>query len=215
MTDRKLLPQCIYLTGCDGTGKSTQAKLLVKRLEHSGVPVKHLWLRFPFLFSAPLLAFARWRGYSWHEEAVVRHGYWNFRQSWILRTLFPWVLFIDAFIAATFKLYLPLWRGETIVCERFVLDMLIDMAVAFDDPMFYLRPPARLFLRLLPRQVRVIVLDLDAESIQARRPDLLTDHHLEARLVAFRRMVAGLSLSSRSSKQPISVVADEIWRSLA
>src|SRR5690606_9788348 len=111
----------IYITGCDGTGKTTQANLLLKHLEAAGGRPRHLWLRFPFFLTLPLLVYARLRGFSWYEEHDgVRQGYWNFRRSWVLRTLFPWVLLVDATLAAVVKVHLPLWMGRTIVCERFV-----------------------------------------------------------------------------------------------
>ena len=197
-------PRFIYLSGCDGTGKSTQARLLLARLEALGRRPRHLWLRFPFLLSLPLLAYARWRGYSWHEQTgAARHGYWDFRHSWLLRALLPWVLLLDALLAALRKIYIPLWLGRTIVCERFALDMLVDLSVAIGDARLHRRLPGRLYLRLIPRGAALIVLDLDAETIRTRRADLRTDQRLEARLDAFRRLGAERSLQVLSSTAPV------------
>jgi hypothetical protein len=106
-------PNFIYITGSDGTGKTTQAHLLLEYLKNSGVNVQHLWLRFPFFFSLPLLAYARIRGYSYYEEKDgYRQGYWEFYRSRILRTLFAWVLLLDAAIATFRKVTLPLLAGK-------------------------------------------------------------------------------------------------------
>jgi thymidylate kinase len=201
----------IYIAGCDGTGKSTQATLMLSALAQGGARVRHVWLRFPFMLSLPLLAFARWRGHSWSEEIDgVRHGYWNFAGSVILRALLPWALLIDAALAAIQKIYLPLLMGHTVVCERFALDMLADLAVAFDEPLLHRTLPARLFPYLVPPGATTVVLDLDAETIRARRSDLRLDRRLEARLEAFGQIAQGLQLSTLSSAQPIEVLHEQL-----
>lgn len=206
------LPRFIYLCGCDGVGKSTQAKQLLTRLTVLGVQSRPLWLRFPFCLSLPLLAYARWQGYSWHEErGGVRHGYWDFRRSRLLRTLLPWVLLVDAALAALGQVYLPLWLGQTIVCERFVLDLLVDLVVGFADPDLPRRWPGRLYPYLLPLKAAIVMLDLEADTIRARRADLRVDRRLEARLEAFRLMAQDQGLALLSSQPPVPEVSQRIW----
>jgi hypothetical protein len=209
-------PRFIYVTGADGTGKSTQARLLIDHLRSRGIQCLHLWLRFPFFFSLPLLVYARWRGYSWYEaDGGVRHGYWDFRNSWGLRVFLPWVLFVDAALAALRRVYIPLWLGSTLVCERFVWDMLVDLAVAFDDGDIHSRLPGRLYMHLLPRDTVVILLDLDTGTIRGRRADLQADRRLEARLQAFRNMAFIYSipvLSSRISIEEVNQCIEKMIR---
>jgi thymidylate kinase len=210
------LGRFVYITGADGTGKSTQARLLIQRLQEQGIRCRHLWLRFPFCFSLPLLAYARCRGYSWREVTDgANHGYWDFRRSWVLRALLPWVLLLDAALAAVNKIYVPLWLGNTIVCERFVMDMLVDLAVAFDDGDIHLRLPGRLYMDLLPRDTVAILLDLDSGTIRERRADLRADRRLEACLQAFRSMATAYPvpvLSSRVSVEEVNQNIEEMIR---
>jgi hypothetical protein len=201
----------IYITGADGTGKSTHAQLLCEHLQREGIRCINLWLRFPFFFSLPVLAYARLRGYSWHEVTEgVDHGYWDFRRSWLMRQVFPVALLMDASLASLFRVYLPLWWGMTIVCERYILDMLIDLNVALDDPAFHLHRPGILFLRLLPPQAKIVVLNLDAPTVRQRRPDLRFDKRLEARLAAYCRLAADLSLPLVSTAGPLGEVAAQL-----
>jgi thymidylate kinase len=208
-------PRFIYITGCDGTGKTTQSRLLIEQLQRQGIKVRHVWLRFPFLFSAPLLAFARWRGYSWSEvHGQVRHGYWDFRRSWLMRTVFPWILWLDAAIAAIWKIHIPLWFGDTIVCERFVLDMLVDLAVAYEEPLFFSRLPGKWYMNLLPGRTHVVILDLDAETIRLRRLDLMSDHQLDRRLQTFMQLCQVGQLPVLSSRTDIQVLNQSIRKLL-
>jgi thymidylate kinase len=178
-----------YITGCDGTGKSTQAGLLVDYLLSQGVRVKHLWLRYPFLFSIPFLIYARFAKLSWYEiREGNRFGYWEFKKSQFLRLFFPWTLFLDTILAATFKIYIPLLLGKTIVCERFVIDILADLMVAFDDSNLYNYFPYKWFIRLLPKHSCVVMLELDRDSIISRRTSLQFDRNLDKRLDAFHQL---------------------------
>ncbi|HEY3312581.1 MAG TPA: hypothetical protein VGK00_13150 [Anaerolineales bacterium] len=203
----------IYITGCDGTGKTTQSCLLFERFQTAGVKARRVWLRFPFFFSLPLLAYARWRGLSWYEQSgEVRYGYWDFSRSRLLQEVLPWLLLLDAALAGIPKIYLPLWRGETVICERFILDMLVDLGVAFGNNELYRKLPGRLYLKLLPRNARIFILDLDANTIRKRRADLLADKRLETRLEAYRSLSNNLSLRVFSSALPVNAVNELIER---
>ncbi len=205
------VPRFMYVCGADGTGKSTQAQLVLGHLKAEGIAVEHRWVRFPFFLSIPLLAYAKLRGWSWYEQTgTVRHGYWDFRGSPVLRTLLPWTLLADAAIAALRRVYTPLWRGRTIVCERFVLDMLVDLSVAIGNPAIHRTIPGRLFPRLIPRDSGVAVMDLDAATIRSRRADLQLDRRLEERLAMFRILAHDLSLPIIRS----SASVDEVNRHL-
>jgi thymidylate kinase len=211
VTKDRSAPRFVYITGCDGTGKTTQARLLLEQLQQQGVKVRHVWLRFPFLFSAPLLAFARWRGYSWSEvHGQVRHGYWDFHRSRLMRSVFPWILWVDAAIATLWKVCLPLRFGYTIVCERFVLDMLVDLSAGLRDAQFGLKLPGRLFFRLLPFDARVVCLDLDTQSICQRRRDLESDRALEMRLAIFRSLTTARGLAVVHNDESVAVTLNKI-----
>lgn len=210
-TDSHRRPRFIYLTGTDGTGKSTLTGLLVQELERSGTACRRVWLRFPFFFSIPFLVYARLRKFSWYEiNGNVKHGYWNFRNSWVLRNFFPWALFVDAFLAAVWHIYLPLLLGRTIVCERFALDMVVDLSVAVGNPQIIGRLPGKLFPALLPHSARVAILDLDEDTIRLRRPDLRLDHALSARLQTYRFISSQLGLPLIDNHPPVNVVLQNV-----
>ena len=205
--------QFIYITGCDGTGKTTQARLLLEQLNAQGLKTRHVWLRFPFFLSAPLLAYARLRGYSWHEETEgVRHGYWDFQRSRLMRHFFPWALLLDAAMAALWKIYIPLWLRHTIVCERFVLDMLVDLEVACGEAHFYSQWPGRLYLRLIPERPIIVMLVLDIKTLCTRRVDLTSDRRLADRLEAFQSLARDMKITMISSALPVKEVNGLIAR---
>lgn len=201
----------IYITGCDGTGKSTQAERMINRLQAKGDEVCHLWLRFPFFLSVPFLMYARWRGLSWYEVTDgVRHGYWDFKQSWLMSQVFPWVFWLDTAVATWFNVYYPLWRGKTIVCERFVLDMLVDLSLGCSQDLFT-KPVGQAFRRLLPSEATVLLLDLDVETACQRRPALQYDWRLTDRLAAFRTMAHQLEIPLVSTQDGAIEVSQKLY----
>ena len=207
------LPRFIYITGCDGTGKSTQARLLVEYLRSHAIKVNHLWLRFPFFFCLPFLAYARFNGLSWGaEKDGYKHGYWEFWRSPIMRYVFPWALLLDATLAACWNIYLPLLMGTTIVCERFSLDMLSDLIIACQDETLPFHFPGRLYPVLIPKLYRLIILEMDYSRIVERRPDLINDKMLDARLRTFQLLARIMNCPVISSNMPIDFVHQEILK---
>ena len=169
-------PRCIHLAGVDGSGKTTQARAILSCIEQQGIPARCVWLRFPWLFCVPFLIYARLRGYSRRETVEGHsHGYWDFGASWLMSNVFPWVLLLDTFLLALAKIYVPYWRGYTVICDRFVADILVDLMAGLDDNGFDERLPGRLFWALLPHGARVVVFDLDTEAAQRRCPELAGD----------------------------------------
>jgi hypothetical protein len=119
-------------------------------------------------------------------------------------------MLLDASLAGFIKIYLPIWRGETVVCERFVLDMLVDLSIAFRDPTLSHRLPGKLFLDLIPGEAKIVMIDLDQDTICNRRPDLVMDHALASRLEAYRLLATQQKLPVIDSHQSISAVRHEI-----
>ncbi|ABX07720.1 Thymidylate kinase-like (plasmid) [Herpetosiphon aurantiacus DSM 785] len=201
----------IYITGSDGTGKTTQVHRLMEVLTAQGLPVIHRWLRFPFRLSGLLLVYARIRGLSWYEaHPYGRQGYWDFHASWLMQHVFPIVLWFDALSVAIQAVYWPISRGNIIVCERFVVDMLADLMVATQDFGLLKRWYARWFMRLLPARTLVILLDGDPVHIRQRRPDLAYDRVLSDRIRAVRIIAAQCGWPLIAADQSIDAIHQTI-----
>jgi thymidylate kinase len=170
-------PMFICITGIDGVGKTTHVNLIIEHLREKGIKCQYKWLRFHHLFSLPLLAFCRVAGYTRLSTLgnFQKCSYHEFYKSRFVSAIYPWILFFDTFLFTTIKVYIPMFFGTSIVCDRFVYDTLIDIAVATKDHEIYKKSVGKLFLKLIPKNARFVMLDLDKSTIFSRRSELKND----------------------------------------
>lgn len=206
-----MMPRFIYLTGADGTGKSTYAQFIVQTLQGLGIRPIHRWLRYPFIFSLPFLVYARIKGFSKYEnQNNFYQGYWYFKNSVIMHLIFPWVYLLDGAIASIRFIYIPLLLGKTIVCERFLIDMVVDLMIATEDDCFHKKLPGILFFKLLPSEGKILVLDLDMPTIIQRRPELRNDKRLGDRLNAYHIISTDYQIDQLATHHSLAEVMNKI-----
>ena len=122
------IPKLIYITGIDGSGKSTVSEHLADQLRSKGYEVNILWLRFNHVFSKPLLGLCRLLGYTKYEKPGGIHvGYHDFYKSKIISYLFIFFQYLDA-VRVKYTKILPLYRkkNSVIILDRYVYDILIE-----------------------------------------------------------------------------------------
>jgi hypothetical protein len=210
---RAEVPPAIYVTGADGVGKTTQVDRLEARLRAlGGRPVRRVWLRFPVLLSAPLLAYARLTGLTRYEHvAGHRVGAWRFSGSRVMTSVFPWAQWLDTLVLSLPRLWWPLLRGERLLIERHAIDVLVDLMTALEDPNLPERPVGRRILALVPRDTIVVILDAPYETVRARRVELDADPMLESRLLAFRALAALRGCAVIDGDRAPEIVERELW----
>lgn len=163
----------IHFFGPDGSGKSTQVEILINLLRSQGVDARKCWVR-----AHHTIAYILWRlfvkigfyrevrnafGVATKIPAVNRNKLLGF--FWSIAELigvFPHLL----------KVYYYLWRGRTLVAERFILDTITTIAYFLDDLNFLKSCFSRLLMRLIPNDTVFIFLDADYEIIFNRRAPL-------------------------------------------
>lgn len=178
-------PRLICIIGPDGTGKTTQAKMLIEKLRERGYEYEYRWMRFHHFISLPVLALARLMGLTEIQTLPDgrKIGYHHFYRSKLISTLYSLTLYLDTLLAMMFKIYIPLkLQKKRIVCDRFVYDTLVDLAMDLNNPSFITSKITKMFLRLVPKESKVVLLIAPYEKIKWRREDLRFDGSLEKRI---------------------------------
>jgi thymidylate kinase len=205
-------PIFICITGIDGVGKTTHADLILEHLRKKGIKCKYKWLRFHHLFSLPLLAFCRVTGYTRLSTLGYSQkcSYHEFYKSRFISAIYPWILFFDTFLFTIVKVYIPMFFGTSIVCDRFVYDTLIDVAVVTKDHKIYKEPVGKLFLKLIPKNGKFIMLDLDKSIIFSRRPELKDDLTFDERYKLYKIFAHIFKIHIIYNKSTIIEINDSI-----
>jgi len=196
----------IAFSGIDGSGKTTQIDALEAELKAKDSHVLRVWSRWRPILSLPLLAFFLRRGYAEiHSTSSI--GFVETRLPWKRGVSSAWCLLVqlDNFMKTTLKLVIPLVLGYTIICDRYVLDLLVEGMADLHDTPTTKRLGYR-FLRILPRPNIAFFVDVDPDVAFGRKPDLPSLAHFVERVGLYRALSPGLGeevLDGRQSRERI------------
>ena len=168
----------ICIIGPDGTGKTTQANLLVKYLRQQGIDCEYKWLRFHHFFSLPVLAVARLMGLSRVEtlESGEMIGYHDFCKSKLISTIYSYALLIDTFVFTTLKVIILMkYFGKTIICDRFIYDTLVDLIISTQNSSLLNSNIAKHYVAIIPENCLTMALSSDEKTLRKRRENIKFD----------------------------------------
>jgi thymidylate kinase len=205
------------LSGLDGSGKSTQAELISRRLMDEGYLAKTVWNRWEPMLSAPIIKLARF--HLWRSERVTSATYSSFteakrrkmknkwrRRFWQLMVWSEYILQVNS------RLLIPLLRGTGVICDRYVYDTMIDIAINFSVP------PERItdlcnhpLLALFPKPSLLIFIDIDPDTGSSRKKDGTPPEYLADRRAYYLTMARLLDMPVVDGGQSIREVQDRIW----
>lgn len=124
----------IVLTGIDGSGKTTQAQILVDNLRRAGLSVSYVWARWDQMLVKPLTK--RWKrnleketGHSDSRAKINKGEKHKLLRNPVLRWCWLAAFFIDYGLQILVKVRFRLiWKG-LIVSDRMFYDSAIDQAI--------------------------------------------------------------------------------------
>ena len=199
----KVAPKLIYVMGIDGSGKSTVSEYLANHLREEGYDVDIIWLRFNHVLSKPLLGLCRLLGYTKYENCDgIRVGYHNFQNSTIISYAFIFFQYLDALRVKYTKILPRLRRSNNIlILDRYVYDILIDLAVDTGKKDLLSSWIGKKFIALLPEHAITILVQRDLSDVLKVRPEGIVDRNFKARYEHFQSMNSdsGINVINNSS----------------
>lgn len=202
--------EIICIIGPDGTGKSTQARMLMDTLQSRGIECRYRWLRFHHFLSLPVLGLARLMGLSGTRvlDDGTRIGYHSFSRSRLVSALYPVLLFADtlgyylAFVALPSRI-----TGTTFVCDRFIHDTIIDLMISVGTDAFERLPMKKYFFGMIPGEnLKVFLLNADDSVLIKRRNDIKHDAALSIRIKLYNEAAQICDIKRIDASLPIEEI---------
>jgi hypothetical protein len=171
------MPQFIVISGIDGCGKTTVIERLRRRLAQEGLTTRYEWMRYNHRLVRPVHAFSRLVGLSRRYEvegrSIWRH---EFHRSRSFSSFYIFLTWLDAWLGRLLLATRLLFRDiDIVVCDRWVQDILVDLAVDTRRRSLLGGRWDRRFLRILPRGARQYLIMRNADAIVSARPDVRRD----------------------------------------
>lgn len=169
-------------SGIDGSGKTSIIDGVSGVLESNGYRTKYVWLRYNHYITKILLIFCRLIGLTKYKTIDgVRVGHHDFYKSKIISYAFIWLTYIDTLIVSLLLVYLPrLFSNVTIICDRWILDILIDLEIDTKinlDDTFILK----MFFALIPDNAKCFIIYRDYDLVHDAREEHKIDKNFKDR----------------------------------
>ena len=179
----------ISISGIDGSGKTTIIDAVKRELARQGCESRYVWLRYNHFLTKFLLAFCRIIGLTKYEHfEKSRVGYHNFYKSKLISWLFILLTFIDTLGVSIIKVYLPaIFSKKTIICDRWMVDILIDLEVDTRLDFSHGSFVSRLFKSLLPAGSQYFIIKRKFDVVRKARDESMNDRNFPRRFSLYER----------------------------
>lgn len=206
----------IYLTGPDGSGKTSFLKEIESHLRDKGRITKHIWLRSPKILSKPLMLYCRLVGLTKYETIEgVKYGSHEFYRSRFVSWLFPILQLID-FKIKNYSVLRNLKSNSdiTVLFDRYALDTLADLMVDTGRYNLHKKKIGKDFIKLIPDDTKIVVLKVEEDEIRRRKKDTLHDPHLSEKVKVYNILIKDLNLRSIDNNDSFEIVKEQIFKEL-
>lgn len=194
----------VCISGLDGCGKTTQARLLVQRLNECGMTAEYRWLRWepsvlPIIGTARRLLNCNNRAATGATEVRIskenrEHAGWRRMKrcllaSATLRRL--WLLYATNDYRRAYRKVSAGWKSQFVVLDRYVFDFIADQSINLDVEIDrFLAVLPRSFLADVPMPELAVIIDVPAEVGYARKRDGTSLEYLKERESLYARFTA-------------------------
>jgi dTMP kinase len=210
----------IVLTGIDGSGKTTQAGLLVDSLRNKGVDASYIWCRWEPRLLKPIIEIWK-RKREQDSQAIKDSSYRNMQKEKkemlrkpILRYLWLFLFTIDYGLQVFYRIRLRLFKDGVIISDRIFYDSFIDQATNLGDSgdkligrldSFYMK----LFF---PLPDMVIYIDCPEDVAYKRKNDAPDIEYLRERRMLYKELANRYGWVVVDGTLPVDIISGEIKR---
>jgi dTMP kinase len=213
----------ICFTGIDGSGKTTQAKMLTDKLNEKGMDAIYVWNRGGSHWTKAFLKLGRFvlripKKTINNNESVINPYDQKYveRKSklfkfWIIRSLWEYATRFDH-IRQTKVEILPLLKSNKIVvCDRYIWDSTVDLAVTFNETEGWLnKKNNKLTWNAVPFPDITFYIEISPEAAFARKEDIPNLDYVKKRARFYQEICRLLEMCRIDGTSDINLIHQEI-----
>lgn len=180
--------ECLIISGIDGSGKSTIIEATRESLEKEGKKVGYIWLRFNYYLTKGMNAIARLLGLSVkvkNEMGVVWQH--RFYKSKLFCKLYVLTIYFDTWVSRL-KYNKMAKDKDVVICDRWVTDILADIATKSHNPEFLDGKWPNRFLKILPNHAKMFVVVRNQKALMECRLENRVDPDFPIRMKVYEKL---------------------------
>jgi dTMP kinase len=207
----------IAFTGIDGSGKTTQADLLVKNLLKDGIEASYVWSRWEPFLVRPFIA--KWKEKKTNCGDKIGDQYNGIRvekQRLLENPLFRWLwlisFFIDYGIQIFVRIRIGLLRKQLIISDRTFYDSIIDQVINLGERGDWLLDSiASFWMKIIfPEPNMIIFVDCPPDIAFSRKEDAPNVGYLIERRTLYVHLAERYGWSKVDGTLPVDKIAQQI-----
>jgi hypothetical protein len=205
--------QFLIVSGIDGCGKTTVIRELRNRLAQEGFRTRYEWLRYNHRLVRPVHGLSRLLGlsrrYCVDGQTVWRHEFHRSRWFSSFYIRLTWLdVWLGRLLLATRLLR---HRPDVVVCDRWVPDILVDLAVDTRRRDLLNGKWRVRFTRVLPPATRQYLVVRDSDLVLRSRPEVVRDLSHSFRRRLYRRLEQNADIAVVRNNGTIAAAVESIW----
>ncbi len=221
MTQPALL---ICIIGIDGSGKTTQAKLLVDWLTLQNIKANYIWSRGEVRTLRRVFLLIGRKALGTSSQKIANdiessHNYQSRKSRLmkipIVRILWSIATYIEHIIQINLDIRPKLQDGYCVICDRYLWDSNVDLAVLNNkDPKWLSSKLNRFMWKLIPKPDITFVIDIPHDEAQKRKDDIPSLEYVKKRAELYRYLAKCYSLIEIDGQRDIATINTKMIESV-
>ena len=210
----------ICFIGIDGSGKTTQAKLLLDWLESRGIKSMYVWSRGEVLTIRRIFLFMGRRalGTSGREIASDKKAYGEYQsrksklmENSLVRIVWSAMTYAEHLIQINLDIRRKMRDGWVVVCDRYLWDSSVDIATLNSKNPEWLSGWFNRFMwKFIPKPTITFFIDVPPEEAMKRKNDIPSVDYVRKRAEHYRYLAKYNSLTVINGCEDSAAIQNKI-----